>query len=395
MEHINYRQIDKELIRLTQDLINIPSWLPQQQSKRKHQNENKVVSYLEKWFLKNTDFEVFRQKLGNNRHNLIVRKGNPDILFLGHTDTVRPSPNAPFDPLTAKIDNGKIWGLGSTDMKSGIAAICQAIRLSKNTNNVWAVFYADEEYDFIGMKALIKDYSHIKPKIIISADGSDLKFGHGCRGLIEFRLQVRGQTGHPARGTGNNSIWQTFQSLSQLNEFLQQSSHPIMGAPSFNLAYILGGSLEKDSIVKKRLQKVGQAGNVVPDITEIVVDIRPSLPDMNINTILNKLKTFLKTRKLNVKIIEKTHNFGAWYTNPSQLKKYTKIAQNSLNLRKIVFDNPQASGYIDLQMFWDKVGRPPAFMFGGGAGDTAHTPQEYISITNLIKTRDFFLNILS
>jgi hypothetical protein len=45
------------------------------------------------------------------------------------------------------------------------------------------VFYADEEYQFLGMKIFLEEYSLFRPKMLISADGSDLKIGHACRGL--------------------------------------------------------------------------------------------------------------------------------------------------------------------------------------------------------------------
>ncbi len=45
-------------------------------------------------------------------------------------------------------------------------------------------------------------------------------------------------------------------------------------------------------------------------------------------------------------------------------------------------------------MLWSRTARPRAFMFGGGVGDTAHTPQEHISIDALIKSRDFFKAVL-
>jgi len=60
----------------------------------------------------------------------------------------------------------------------------------------------------------------------------------------------------------------------------------------------------------------------------------------------------------------------------------------------IQIDNPGESGYIDLQMIWEATGRPPSFMFGGGNGDTTHKADEHIKIEDLIKTRDFFVEVL-
>lgn len=56
--------------------------------------------------------------------------GGKSLLLNGHTDTV---PNGPldswkFDPLSADISNGRLYGRGSSDMKSGVAAIIMAVK---------------------------------------------------------------------------------------------------------------------------------------------------------------------------------------------------------------------------------------------------------------------------
>lgn len=379
---------DNELVVLLQDLVRIPSWVPDDPSLKSSQNENGVVDYLEKWLRNNTNFKVQKQPLEYGRNNLIAAKGNPDLVFLAHTDTVQPSENSPYDQLAAEIHDGKIWGRGTTDMKSGIASMVQAMSLAPNADNVWMFLYADEEYDFLGMKGIVEEYGYLKPKLIVSSDGSDLKIGHGCRGLMEFRGRVRGETGHPAKGTGKNAIAGSFKALSNLQEHLSQFKHPIMGQTSFNLAHIIGGAMIENSISPKgRLQTVGQAGNVVPDVAEFVIDIRPSSPDLNLDNVIGVLRQAVGGLNLGFEVVERTHNLGAWYTEEEKIEEYITMAQAMLS-------RPNESGYLDLQMFWDKVDRPPAFMFGGGVGETAHTPAEHIPIENLIKERDFFLAVL-
>ena len=386
--------IDQDLASLLIDLIELPSFIPDDRSKSKNQNENKVVDYLEKRIKKNTGFSVEKQRLNYGRYNLIAKKGKPDIVFLGHTDTVAPSENSPFNQLKGVINQNKIWGRGSADMKSGIAAMLQAVELAKDVDNIWLIFYADEEYDFLGMKSLVEKYSYIKPKLIVSSDGSDLQFGHGCRGLIEFRVRFLGISGHPARGTGNSAIQNGMICLNKLEKFVKEHKHPVMGESSFNIAYVLGGASRPDSKDKDgHLSVVGQAGNVVSDVLEFVLDIRPAIPDLTPDKIFNFLSEETKKLALGFEIVEKTHNYGAWYTDIKELKQYQKNGESAIS-QKIVIDNPGKGGYIDLQMLWDKVGRPPAFMFGGGKGTTAHAPDEHIEIPDLLKTRDFFLSFL-
>jgi acetylornithine deacetylase/succinyl-diaminopimelate desuccinylase-like protein len=388
---------DRQLVVLLQELIRTPSWIPDNPTERLTQNENQVVDLVENWIKANTAFDVQRQPLAEGRFNLIASKGKPDLVFLAHTDTVGPNPNAPYDQLAAEIHDGKIWGRGSTDMKSGIATMLQAMSLAPDANNVWAFFYADEEYDFLGMKGLVQEYPDLKPKLIVSSDGADLKIGHGCRGLIEFRVRVTGETGHPAKGTGKSAILRGFKGIFEFENYLTKFPQLDMGGTTLNINPVLGGQRKGDSLDSEGhldFTKIGLAANVVPDVMEFKVDIRPGNPDLKAVDAIQKLQQSIENQGLKFELIEKVHDYGAWYTDLSDIREFAEIARKLTGSSTLQVENPGESGYLDLQMFWDVVGRPPSFMFGGGNGDTSHTPEEHIEIGDLIKERDFFKEVL-
>ena len=378
-----------EVVGLLVELIRIPSFVTDEPGV----DENNLVDFIEDWLEKNTKLKVERQGLPGGRFNLIAKQGEPETVFLGHTDTVQPSKDAPVNQLTGEIIKDEIWGRGATDMKSGVAALMSAANLARNANNYWIIFYADEEYDFLGMKSLVGEFGKLKPKRIISADGSDLAVGHGCRGLIELTCRIKGETGHPAKGTGKNAIWGTMAALSNLKKYLARFRHPIMGGTSFNLAYIHGGTeLTMSMGSNNRLKEVGKAGNVVPDICEFTIDIRPAKPDLNADEVVKFLEKEFKDLGLGFELAERKHDLGAWYTDREELQSFSRIAKETVGRSN--FADPRSTGYLDLQMLWEATERPTAFMFGGGIGSTAHKPDERIKISDLVKTRDFFLNVM-
>ncbi len=378
-----------EAVKLLVELIKIPSFV----SAETGVNENNLVVYIETWLKKNTDLIVERQKLAGGRFNLIAKKGEPETIFLAHTDTVAPSMDAPIDQLIGKIIGGEVWGRGATDMKSGVAALMSAAHLAHGAKNYWIFLYADEEYDFLGIKGLVKKFGKLRPQRLISADGGDLALGHGCRGLIELTYRVKGETGHPAKGTGNNAIWGATMVLASLKKYLETFNHPFMGGTSFNLAYIHGGAKLAIPIGDdNRLVRVGKAGNVVADICEFTIDIRPAKPDLNADKVIKFLEKEFKSLGLSFELVERKHDLGAWYTDKNEVRSFSAVAKKVTG--KMKFSDPRQTGYLDLQMFWDVVGRPPAFMFGGGIGSTAHKPDERIEIGDLIKTRDFFQKVM-
>lgn len=371
------------------DLIKIPSYIS---TSPKVVNENKLVDYIFDWLKSHTDLEVEKQPLDGGRFNLVAKKGNPDTIFLGHTDTVAPSQDAPINQLKPEIIDGYIWGRGATDMKSGVAAMIAAIEAVPEANNFWLMLYADEEYDFLGMKELVKKYLKIRPKLLISADGSDLEIGHGCRGLIEFTARIIGETGHPAKGMGRNAVYGTAVALTELQNYLNDFSHPIMGQTSYNVAYMYGGTKTDASIVSNRLRSVQDYGNMVPDICEVKIDIRPATPDLNAKKIISEFKRLINSKQLDFELVQITHDLGAWYTDQKGIKQYSELVKKIGGSEK--FSDPKSTGYLDLQMLWAKVGQPTSLMFGGGVGMTAHKPDERILIKDLEKTRDFFIECL-
>jgi len=57
----------------------------------------------------------------------------PALLFSGHLDTVPAGENWQHDILAAEVSDGKIWGLGTTDMKAGVAAMVVAMEAIRQT----------------------------------------------------------------------------------------------------------------------------------------------------------------------------------------------------------------------------------------------------------------------
>lgn len=380
-------------LKILKDLIAIPSYV----GEGNPLNENGVVDYIEKWVQANTDFKVERQSLEGNRYNLIVKSGEPRTLFLAHTDTVAPSFNAKHDQLEPIEIDGELWGRGATDMKSGIATLMSALlNPSAEKKNFWIVFYADEEYDFLGLKSFVQKYNEIRPSLIISADGSDLQVGTGCRGLIEMRIRIKGETGHPAKETGKSAIKGAMSVLLELEKYLSSFEHEILGKSPLNIAYILGGAEKPESYKESVLLNVGKAGNVVPDICEFIIDIRPAVAELRAVVVEDFLKEKCLQKGLGYETVTITHDLGSWYTQKNEIEKETSVVRNQLGMCSL--SNPNESGYIDLQMAWEQYDRPPALTFGSGVGLTAHKPDERIKIADLIdgeKVYRSFMDIIS
>lgn len=378
----------ESVVAILKELIAIPSFIDPD---RPSQNENLVVDFIEKWVQENTAFITERQELPGGRFNLLVKNGEPQTLFLAHTDTVPPSNNAQFDQLIPTELDGELWGRGATDMKSGIASLMVTLlNPAAQEKNFWMLFYADEEYDFLGMREFVEKYSELKPSLIVSADESDLKIGMGCRGLIELVARIRGKAGHPGKGNGKSATQGMMSALLSLEEKLAQYAHPVMGNSVLNTAYMLGGQTLPDSYHENILVRVGKRANVVPDICEAVIELRPAQLELDAEVVVAHLKNECERMGLQLELVEIRHDLGSMFTDPEMIPFIQDIYEKGFT----EFADVKTTGYLDMQMVWEALGFPLGIMFGSGIGSTAHTNEERISIRDLQTGLSFFNTVI-
>ena len=122
MEAINERMQD-EAVELLETLIGIKSVNPPG-------NEDRIADAVEV-ILARADLETTRVPLEDGRSSVVARlKGRKpgSLVMCGHLDTVNTDPGEWFsDPWIAKRDGSRLYGLGSADMKSGVAVLIAVI----------------------------------------------------------------------------------------------------------------------------------------------------------------------------------------------------------------------------------------------------------------------------
>jgi len=376
-----------DIIDLTKKLVSIPSYVDGQT------DEKEIGKFIYDYLKKFSWLKVSKQPVTNGRFNIIAKDKYPiKLLLIGHIDTVQPRQGWKTDPLKPVIKKGKIYGLGATDMKSGLAAILSTLQKLEKTRGLMLLFYIDEEYDFLGSKKFISEFKgKIEPKLIISADGSDLKIGTGCRGLIEIKFAVEGRSGHAARPkSGKNAIDWSFTAINNLKNYLEKFSTKELGKTTINTAFFQGGlNLGQD---KNNQLILGQEGNNVADVAKFTVDIRPASLDLNATKVIKKIESFLNINGL--KLINKKikHDLSPWLTKKSEIKKIAKIIKKQTPIKHSF---PNDTGFIDVQMFWETFNKVPCLTFGAGEGKLAHKPNEFVKIKNLLKTGQVFQKVIN
>ena len=189
------------------------------------------------------------------------------ITLAGHLDTVpAPAPNP------ARVEGDKLYGLGSSDMKSGLAIMLELLArpLLNPAYDLAFIFYDGEEgpYDGSGLGPLLEQAEWIKDETSLAfcLEPSDNVLQLGCLGTINARVDFRGQAAHSARPwQGNNAIHQAGPLLCRLAA-LAPLEHRFTVGETTELCY--------REVVSATLASGGVARNIVPAAMELNLNYR-------------------------------------------------------------------------------------------------------------------------
>ncbi len=376
-------ELENDVISITKKLVSIPSYLSN------NTNEVEVGNYIVN-YLENINYlKVEKQHVENGRFNIIASDGsNPKLMFCCHMDTVMPSGNWSFGPLTPNTTENKLYGLGVSDMKGGMACVLSALKKFKETKGLFLLFDIDEEYYFNGVTKFLEKYTPKPELIILTEPGMNIKNGH--RGVIEIYFKVRGVTGHSARPElSKNVLLGVSKSISTLISFIELYKAIELGDSTFNLAYLHGGVSFKDANKKEIIM---ECGNKVPDIAEGTIEIRNSTNELTGDIVVNKFKEILISNGLTIDTIEKRIDKNPFIIEKNKLSKFEHVIKSKLG--KVDYADISRYGYGEGQLLNETLGVPCVY-FGPGPDSTAHKTDEYVFINELKLVEDIIISLIT
>jgi acetylornithine deacetylase len=165
----------------------------------------------------------------------------------GHLDTVGVE-GMTHPPFTARVQDGRLFGRGSADMKSGVAAMCVAAREAVERGVDGEIIVAcviDEEYDSAGTRALLA--GGVRADAAIVTEPTRLAICAAHRGFVWADLTVRGVAAHGSQyDLGVDAITHAALIVAALDQhqrdILTTRHHPLLGRGSLHASTIHGGT---------------------------------------------------------------------------------------------------------------------------------------------------------
>ncbi|MDX6593574.1 MAG: hypothetical protein QOJ13_2770 [Gaiellales bacterium] len=144
--------------------------------------------------LERRGFDVETDELGN----VVGMRGlrGPLLLFDAHVDTVAPTDAWTRDPFAPDIEDGRLYGLGATDMKGPIAALVEGLARAKPPGRIAVSITTLEETAEGATLAAVCD--RLAPTGVVIAEPSRRAVMVAQKGRAELTVNVRGRGAHAA-----------------------------------------------------------------------------------------------------------------------------------------------------------------------------------------------------
>lgn len=320
--------------------------------------------------------------------NLWATLGNnePVFCFAGHTDVVPPGDLSHWDtpPFEPTIKDGKLYGRGAVDMKSGLASMVVATErfLAEQSfpGTLAFLITSDEEGPSIhGTQAVLEQLKKRKQTIdycLVGEPSSSKYLGdtikYGRRGSIHAELTIYGKQGHVAYPDNvSNPMHLAFQPLTALTQHCWDNGNDAFPPTSFQMTKI----------------ESGIARNVVPETLTASFNLRFS-NCLTVEDIKNTTESIL--RPFNLRYDLKWDISGhPFLTKAGKLLAATQAAIETVTNIKPTLST--SGGTSDGRFFAPFGAQVVEF---GHCNDTLHEINERIEVTELERLTDIYYQTL-
>lgn len=346
------KKLSEQAIGLLQQLIRIPSF---------SREEDKTADAIQEFMLERGIH--MHRKLNNLwAWNKFFDPAKPTILLNSHHDTVKPNSGYTRDPYDAKIEDGKLFGLGSNDaggcLVSLIAVFLYFYDKQGLKYNFCLATTAEEEISGVnGLELIIPDLGNLDFGIV--GEPTKMQLAIAEKGLMVLDCTAHGKAGHAAREEGENAIYKALTDIEWFRSFRFPKESEVFGPVKMSVTIINAGSQH----------------NVVPASCTFTVDVRVTDAYRNeevLDIIRQHVTCDVKPRSIRLK--------------PSKIDKDHPIVQAGIALGRTTYGSPTTSDQSLLDIQSIKV----------GPGDSArsHTADEFVYVDEIHEGVELYVKML-
>jgi acetylornithine deacetylase/succinyl-diaminopimelate desuccinylase family protein len=373
---------ERRLIASLKEMIAIRSENPLDGEPRAGYREKEMGEYLAER-LTELGFAVTTREVAPGRPNVfgtLEGRGERAALMLaGHLDT------APADEYPAayavEVCDGKIYGRGSCDMKAGLAAFIETVRLLTIggitlQGDLLVAGIVDEEYRMLGSLDVGRNGPHAGQGLI--GEPTQLAVCPANKGQLGVIIRTFGRAAHSGvPETGQNAIYHMARVIDALEPYntalMQAQPHPLCGHARFNAGVIRGGRMV----------------SIVPDRCELEVD-RRLLPGDAPEAVIAELRARLDPIADQVPGFRYELSEPTWNIPPNDVSPEEPVVRSLLLAHEAVLGVPTAVTAFPAGTDAPHMGFPTV-VCGPGAVAQAHSTDEFVAVDQLVTAVRLYL----
>lgn len=377
------QELEADLTKFLVDIVSIPSLSAE---------EGAVVARIAEEMRRIGYDEVKIDGLGN----VIGRIGDGPrvIAFDGHIDTVDVGNRGlwTFDPHEAHVRDGRVWGRGTADQKGGFASAVYGMRILKELGVDTSEYtllvtgtVMEEDCDGLCWNYLIEEEG-LKPEVAVLTEPTSLRVYRGQRGRMEMEVVVDGVSSHgSAPERGDNAVYKMARvvgAIEALNEDLADD-----------------GFLGKGTVVVSEFSSTSPSQCAVPDQARIYLDRRMTWGETE-ETAVAEIEACLGDipGEVSIPTYERVSHTGLTYP----MKKVYPVWKTPeshpaiLGAARCVREVLDVAPVVNRWTFSTNgvtisgVHGIPSVGFGPGNEEQAHTTDEWIEISDLVRAAAFY-----
>lgn len=294
-----------------------------------------------------------------NRH---FDADKPTLLLNSHHDTVKPVEGWTRHPFQAKIEDDKLYGLGSNDAGGPLVSLIATFlhfydREDLPFNLVMAATAEEEISGANGIALVLPELGDIWAGIV--GEPTQMQMAIAEKGLMVVDAEAQGVSGHAAREEGTNAIYIAIADIDWIRRFAFEKKSDLLGDSKMTVTQVNAGTQH----------------NVVPDSCRFVIDIRTNerYSNQEVFDILQQhLRSKIKPRSFRL--------------NSSRIPLEHPVVQAGLELGLSHFGSPTLS---------DQALMPfPTLKMGPGDSARSHTADEFIFLSEIETGIQMYINLL-
>lgn len=339
--------------------------------------------------------EVWFDSMGNTVGR--IGDGPRILVYDSHIDTVGiGNPDEwDWDPFIGKIEKGRFYARGACDEKGSTPPMIYGLKIAKELGLLdgWTAYYfgnMEEWCDGIAPHAFV-EHEGIRPDFVVIGEPTKMQVYRGHKGRVEIEVIARGRSAHAASNhLGDNAIYKVLPLIEGVSKL-----EPQLGDDPF-----LGHGKITVSDMKVSTPSI----NAVPDQARVYIDRRVTFGETAEGAIAQVRalapQALLDSGEITVEMMKYAEPSYTGFVFPVDkyfpawaLDEQHPLVQAGLQARTLIGLPAHPAGKWNFStngIYWMGKAGIPSIGFGPGEEETAHTTQDSVLLSDVVKATEFY-----